>query len=190
MYHYRGPSTTHVEIEARVRKSSSWRQRAPRAANRKSKKQSNHGARERPIFRHPSLRRKWSYGRGTFRRAWPTHPGCAPWTAKFKGDGVCDANEGSPSTSTPWALAASPSSPRPGRACGRSSNTAGPLLRRPTVLGARGVAQRAVPRVPTALETMGPELRIFAWWGPMHIMQSGINTQYSSHGAHNNQTAV
>ena len=138
MYHYLGPSTTHVEIEARVRKSSSWRQRAPFAANRKVKKQSNHGAHERPIFRHPSLRRKWSYGRRTFRRAWPTHPGCAPLAAKLEGHGRGDANEVSAGTSTSWALAASPSSPRPGRAHGRSSDTAGRPLCRPTVLGARG----------------------------------------------------
>ena len=110
----------------------------PSPQTAKSKKQSNHGAHERPIFRHPSLRRKWSYGRRTFRRAWPTHPGYAPSTAKLEGHGMGDANEVSAGTSTSWALAASPSSPRPGRARGRSSDTAGRPLRRPTVLGARG----------------------------------------------------
>ena len=130
----------------------------PSPQTAKSKKQSNHGARERPIFRYPSLRRKWSYGRGTFRRAWPTHPGCAPLAAKFKGDGVCDGNEGSPGTSSSWALAASPSSPRLERARGRSSYTAGRPLRRPTVLGARGGGATGSATCTYGARDQGPHL--------------------------------
>ena len=128
----------------------------------KSKKQSNHGARERPIFLHPSLRRKWSYRCGTFRPASPTHPGCTPLTAKFKVDGMGDENEVSAGTSPSRAPAAPPSSPRPGRARGRSSDTAGRPLRRLTVLGLRGGGGTGSATRTYGATDQGPKLGIFA----------------------------
>ena len=134
----------------------------PRSHNHKVKNRGNHDALDRPIFLHSSLRPKWSCRRETFRRASPTHPGCTPWTAKFRRHRLGDENEVSAGTPPSLALAASPSSPRPGRARGRSSETAGRPLRHPKVLGARGGGATGSATCTYVARGQGTELGFFA----------------------------